>query len=169
MKKRKYSDKPIFSVRDGKIYLLLLIIFLLASKYVEICNTPTHLVSPVVSHPVVETVYATDKSQEVIKCELGVAEYLECQALKGDITPWQADVLLAIAKAESGVREDAININTNRTIDRGVFQINSIHKDISNKDAFDWKKNTQYAIKMMKTQGFTPWVAYKTGAYKKFL
>lgn len=129
-------------------------------------NNKNPLVSPVVINQV-KQVYAEESIK--IPCEVGVAEYLECQAYKGNITHDQARILLAIGKAESGLREDAVGVNTNRTIDRGVFQINSIHKDISNKDAFDWKKNTDYAIKMMKRQGFNPWVAYKTGSYKKFL
>ena len=38
-----------------------------------------------------------------------------------------ADVLRAIAIVESKVRPHAVNVNLNGSIDRGLFQINSIH------------------------------------------
>lgn len=65
--------------------------------------------------------------------------------------------MVRIAKCESGYREDAVNKNTNGTIDRGIFQLNSIHKNISNKDAFTFESNIKYAWNMFKTQGTTPW------------
>ncbi len=65
--------------------------------------------------------------------------------------------MIRIAKCESGYREDAINKNTNGSIDRGIFQLNSIHKDISNQDAFNFEKNIRYAWNMQTKQGTTPW------------
>lgn len=38
-----------------------------------------------------------------------------------------ADVLRAIAIVESKVRPQAVNVNPNGSVDRGLFQINSIH------------------------------------------
>ena len=38
-----------------------------------------------------------------------------------------ADVLRGIAIVESRVRPDAVNVNSNGTVDRGMYQINSIH------------------------------------------
>src|SRR3990167_8763827 len=38
---------------------------------------------------------------------------------------YECKTALAIAKAESGMREEAVNINANDTIDVGVFQVNS--------------------------------------------
>lgn len=67
--------------------------------------------------------------------------------------------MIRIGKCESGHRENAVNVNKNGTIDRGVFQLNSIHKDITNKDAFDFEKNIRYAWKMQQKQGFNPWKA----------
>jgi hypothetical protein len=65
--------------------------------------------------------------------------------------------MIKIAKCESGYREDAINKNTNGTIDRGIFQLNSIHKNISNADAFTFESNIKYAWNMFKAQGTNPW------------
>lgn len=105
---------------------------------------------------------------QVIGCESPTG-YIVCKVYKEELTVKQAELLIAIAKAESGMNPNAINVNRNGTVDRGVFQINSIHKSLSNEDAFNFKKNIDFAIKMMQRQGFTPWVAYNTGAYKKFL
>lgn len=69
--------------------------------------------------------------------------------------------MIRIAKCESGYRAEAINVNTNRTIDRGVFQVNSIHKALSNKDAFDYESNIRFAYQLQGKQGFTPWNASK--------
>jgi len=81
---------------------------------------------------------------------------------------WDAKTALAIAKAESGFREDAININTNNTIDVGIFQINSVHfkkPGCSIKDLVDQYKNVDCAYTIYKDQGFTPWVAFLNEAY----
>lgn len=75
---------------------------------------------------------------------------------------------LAIARAESGMREDAININTNNTIDVGIYQINSVHfkKDGCNlKDLVDQYKNVDCAYQIYEAQGWSPWVAFKTGSF----
>ena len=52
------------------------------------------LVSPLVTNPVTP-VYASEKV--IIKCELGVPEYLECKAAQGVITYKQAEIMTAIA------------------------------------------------------------------------
>jgi hypothetical protein len=69
--------------------------------------------------------------------------------------------MIRISFCESGHRENAVNVNVNKTIDRGIFQLNSIHKGISNKDAFDFVKNIDYAWKMQTAQGFSPWNSSK--------
>lgn len=65
--------------------------------------------------------------------------------------------MVRIAKCESGYRTDAMNKNNNGTFDRGIYQLNSIHKDISNEDAFNFEKNIRYAWNMQTKQGTTPW------------
>ena len=75
---------------------------------------------------------------------------------------------LAIFKAESGLREDAVGINTNNTIDVGIAQINSVHfKKVgcSLKELVDAYKNVDCAYSIWKVQGFNPWVAYNNGNY----
>jgi hypothetical protein len=78
-------------------------------------------------------------------------------------------IAIAVAKAESGLKCDALNINTNNTADMGVFQLNSTHL----KKGGDWTlanmgdcyKNVDLAYELWKEQGFSPWVAFNTGAY----
>ena len=76
---------------------------------------------------------------------------------------------IAIARAESGLREEAFNVNTNGSIDIGVFQINSVHfkkAGCSLKEVSTVKGNVDCAYSIFKTSGFNPWVAWKTGSFK---
>jgi hypothetical protein len=86
--------------------------------------------------------------------------------------PFDCKTALAIAKAESGIREDAININANNTIDYGIFQINSVHfkkPGCSMKDLVIEEKNVDCAYSIWKAQGWTPWVAFNNGNFKTHL
>lgn len=77
------------------------------------------------------------------------------------------DVAVAVAMAESGGKVRAQNKNTNGTTDRGIFQINSTHGAGS---TFDVNKNTAAAYSLYKNRGgFKDWVAYNSGAYKKYM
>ena len=81
---------------------------------------------------------------------------------------YECKTSLAIAKAESGIREEAFNINTNDTIDIGVFQINSIHftkPGCSLKEIVDAEKNVDCAYTIWKASGWNPWVSYKNGNF----
>lgn len=79
---------------------------------------------------------------------------------------------VAVAMAESGGRADAVNSsNRNGSIDRGLMQINSIHKGLlSQYDPFDPLQNMQMAYQIWKNAGgkWTPWSAYNNGSYQKF-
>lgn len=82
-------------------------------------------------------------------------------------------IALAVAKAESGMREDAINVNDNGTIDVGVFQINfQSHKDkpeCALKKLTDAKSNVDCAYTIWKAQkGFGAWVAYNNSGFLTF-
>lgn len=74
--------------------------------------------------------------------------------------------LIAIAMAESGLRSDARNVNTDGSIDRGLWQINDHwFPGTTDVEADDPKDSTLWASK----RGFTTWNAYKNGAYKTHL
>lgn len=66
------------------------------------------------------------------------------------------DILIAIriAKAESGLRPDAIGKNSNGTYDIGLMQINDVHnKRISRQDRLNVEKNITFAYQLRKEQG----------------
>lgn len=82
-------------------------------------------------------------------------------------------IALAIARSESGLREDAINAyNTNGTIDVGIFQINSVHfskEGCSLKEVATMQGNVDCAYSIYKQSGWNPWVVFQTGAFKNKL
>lgn len=73
-----------------------------------------------------------------------------------------ANIALCIAYHESGYRADAINYNWNGSIDRGVFQINSIH-GYDPSSLFDWKQNIDIAYQM--SGGGYDWNPWTTKHY----
>lgn len=78
-------------------------------------------------------------------------------------------IMVAIARAESGFRTDAVSPpNTNGTVDRGLFQINSVHKYDPNKLVSDATYNTQCAKRIYDSQGLRAWTTYTTGKWKQF-
>lgn len=75
---------------------------------------------------------------------------------------------IAVAKAESGLNPEAINVNTNGSIDLGLFQINSTHYE---KDECSLEKvvtvegNIDCAYSLWEAQGWEPWVAFNNGGF----
>ena len=100
------------------------------------------------------------------KAELSTEAYI-CRAFGKDCR-----TALAISHAENGTRQcDRINVNSNKTVDTGIFMLNSVHfkKGYTMNDFTDCHKNIDIALALYKQQGWTPWVVYNTGAYKKFM
>lgn len=76
-------------------------------------------------------------------------------------------VAAAVALAESGGNPGASNRNTNGTIDRGLWQINSIHGALS---TFDVMSNARAAVRISSGgRNWQPWVTFWNGAYRRFL
>jgi hypothetical protein len=95
---------------------------------------------------------------------LSYAELVELCRRAGFPDPYLA---AAVAMAESGGRIDAVNRNTNGSVDRGVFQINSIHGALS---TFDLESNIAAALRISSGgRDWSPWVAYQSGAHNQFL
>ena len=53
-----------------------------------------------------------------------------------------------------GLNPNAVNYNSNGSIDEGIFQINNIHRQANMQN---WKLNVDYAYKLFSRQGWTPW------------
>ena len=93
-------------------------------------------------------------------------------AVKAGFSAAEAKIATGIAMAESSGNITATHQNSNGSIDYGLMQINSIHKDLYGGDPFklyDPGYNMLIAYKIYKAAGskFTPWVTYNNGAYKK--
>lgn len=123
---------------------------------------PAEPVKPTVMAPMVVQVQAAETPfcYDPITCIRDVGEEL-------GKSNQEILMMIRIAKAESGLRPDAINKNSNGTFDLGVFQINDVHsKRISRTDRMDFVKNIRFAWQLQTEQGFNPWVVYKKGLVK---
>lgn len=115
---------------------------------------PLQVLSPIVQQVVSEINYDELNSIEKMICD------------KWGL--YDCKVAIAIAKSESGLREQAWNANNNGTLDLGVFQVNSVHWDkdgCSMKELLDAKKNIDCAYSIYEAQGWHPWVVYQTGSF----
>jgi len=82
-------------------------------------------------------------------------------------SPQTAPIAAAIAMAESGGHSAAYDQDSNGSIDRGLWQINSVHGAQS---TYDVMGNARAAV-AISNNGTTwqPWVAYNNGSYRQFL
>lgn len=74
-------------------------------------------------------------------------------------------LVTCLAEHESHFRPNAVNLNTNRTRDYGLLQINDVWLKGCNTTATNLTKpleNAKCAYKIYKTQGLTAWTTYKT-------
>ena len=81
-------------------------------------------------------------------------------------------IAIAVAKAESGWRSNARNGNTNDSLDCGLWQINSVHRQLLKKhDCYDPKANAQMARALWKQSNgsWSPWVTYQRGKHLQFI
>lgn len=83
---------------------------------------------------------------------------------------WDCQTAIAVAKAESGLNCKALNKNNNHTIDSGIFQVNSVHKQkYQGKDILDCQTNIDIAYQIYKAQGWSPWVTWQKGKHLAFM
>lgn len=81
--------------------------------------------------------------------------------------PTAAPIAAAIAMAESGGNTTATNNDSNGTVDRGLWQINSVHGAQS---TYDVMGNARAAVAISNNgTNWTPWTTYTSGAYQQFL
>lgn len=79
-------------------------------------------------------------------------------------------VMVAIAKAESGLRIDAVGgPNSNGTYDYGLLQINSVHRYDKDRLLTDPIFNAKAGLSIWHGQGLRAWTTYSSGAYRQFL
>ena len=79
-------------------------------------------------------------------------------------SPGTAFMAAEIATAESGGRQYATDADGNGTVDRGYWQVNSIHGALS---TYDPAGNARAAVQLSDDGTvWDPWVTYATGAYQ---
>jgi len=79
-----------------------------------------------------------------------------------------ARVMAAIALAESRGDPRATDHDSNGTVDRGLWQINSVH-GYSASSSFNALQNARQAVAVFRSQGLRAWTTYTSGAYQKYL
>lgn len=152
--KRTYRREVVRYFVGGVAWCLFLITFLVMVLIRSNEKTsPKPLGSTIDNNMIVEAVEKKPICKDVIGCIRDVGEELGFS---------NKDILIAIniSRAESGFRADAIGVNKNGSIDRGAMQINSIHKRLSNEDAFNYEKNIRFAYQLRAEQG--NWNAWST-------
>ncbi|MBI4049392.1 MAG: hypothetical protein HY395_01060 [Candidatus Doudnabacteria bacterium] len=102
--------------------------------------------------------------------------YMQEPSIKAYVCPKLGDkckTFIAILKAENGTHEctrDNRGLNRNGSIDVGLAQINWSKSSPYTLDQLrDCKFNLDIALRKYEARGFSPWVAYTTGRYKKHL
>jgi len=81
--------------------------------------------------------------------------------------PQAAPTAAAIAMAESGGNSQATDNDSNGSVDRGLWQINSVHGAQS---TYDVMGNARAAVSISNNgANWSPWVTYTNGAYRRYL
>jgi len=96
------------------------------------------------------------------------------QATAGDCSltskyDWDSRVAYAVCMAESNGNPLAYGDGGTKYPSIGLMQIRTLPGRPSIEQLYNPEFNMQFAYNMWKNQGFNPWSAYKSGAYKKFL
>ena len=102
----------------------------------------------------------------------GILSLRELRALTRKVGFVRPRVAAAIAMAESSGRVRAVGRNRKpRSIDRGLFQINSRwHLEVSNACAFDARCNAEAAYRISEGgRDWRQWTTWHSGAYRAYL
>lgn len=77
-------------------------------------------------------------------------------------------IAVAVSLAENQARDPrAVNVNSNGSVDRGAWQINSIHGFSGN--PYDLQTNALMAYSVWRSQGWSAWTVYKNKSFKSRL
>lgn len=132
--------------RLSKIFILELAV--LTALFVWLCDLTAEKVANAL-YPKINPVEANFEPLVAIE------EHI-CLATKGE----NCEVLVNLAKCESSLNKEAINVNTNGTYDAGLFQINSVHKDISLSDKLDVYASARWTNEQIKKGNGHIWVCW---------
>ena len=85
---------------------------------------------------------------------------------------YDCKIALGIVASESNFNTEAWNINSNGTIDIGIWQINSVHfskEGCSIRDALDPIRATDCAHRIFEESGWQSWTVFNNGAFSGHL
>lgn len=150
-----------FKYKTHKVYILLLIISYLGfysyisennfyHEYIRQAEAKVHT-----SGESMQTVNDIPKLQTTPGTEAWIKEQWQTR------TNAKWENIYAVIQGESGWNSDAWNCNNNGSLDLGLYQGNSIHKELTPSCALNTVCATNWAIELYNEQGLTPWVAAK--------
>lgn len=92
-------------------------------------------------------------------------------AQQNGFTGLSANIIAAIALAESSGDPQASFVNADGSTDRGILQINSFsHAEVPDSCAYDVSCSLQQAYRISNYGNtFTQWVTFNTGAYQQYM
>ena len=126
-------------------------------------NAPTVIVEPTKVQEMVESAKAESPKPKVVT-ELTIEQKIEIAFGK------DASVALAIAKAESGLRADAVGDTNTKYHSIGLFQIRLLPgRGITEEQMKNPDENIKYAKEMHERQGWKPWSPFNNKSYLKYL
>jgi len=156
LKRLKYSLE--IKHRTHTVYILIIMIhWIYAYAYI----TGSTFYEDYTSIAKAEISIREDESKSItIKNEtvIGTEEWIRLQWEEAGVS---YNEVWAIIQAESSWNSDAWNCNTNGSLDLGLYQGNTIHKDLTPSCALSTICSTKWAIELYKKQGWCPWVASK--------
>lgn len=156
------------------VIILLIISWVLFMRALDFANTHTFKKNPVVAMQFKMPITIAPKEEPKVIETFKPIEYTAevdtplKQYICDKFGAMDCKIALGIAQAESGFRSDAFNINTNDTIDIGVFQINSVHfkqAGCSLEEVVFANKNVDCAYSIWKASGWKAWSAYNNSSY----
>ena len=152
---RTYSNRATKRIRTKRKWLALAIAFTIGLSVICIADTLTaRSLEPEPEQP---KPYGFPISED--KKDLTVQDLIAIEATKSGV---DINTMLKLAFKESRFDQYAINVNKNRTVDRGIFQWNDYwHREISDKCAFDVSCASQKTAEAIKKGKISMWVASK--------
>lgn len=144
------------------VFLIVVDIYVVFNLSSEVKNTEVYINYRSIAENLPQSKPDALKSIVVKEKELTIEEKIQKKF------PECPEVMIAIAKAESNLDPKAININTNKSIDIGLFQINSVH-DKEQLKLFDVDTNIEVAREIYEKQGLQAWASFNNKSFMKFL
>lgn len=97
----------------------------------------------------------SDAEKEALAEEQDMRLWVLNEVKKAGLNIKEAETII---NCESRWQPDAIGVNKNGTYDVGLWQINSIHKNLTNADKMDYKEATKWAIeKRLRDGSWNAW------------